>query len=335
MRTLYIILFCFFALSPLKAQTYYLPKTALSIHLQVEKQTYSPGRFARYADKYLRIPGVSLEPQVSYRIISCDVSTMGLRDSTKCYTLRLKGKSETADIRLSDDGVLLAINTDPLTPHSTNNTHSTHNTQSTHNTPAPPLSSEVLSAGSTAKMAELTAHQITELRERRQLLATGEADNMPQDEQQLQLMFNELDAQSLALTSLFTGTTQRDTTFQVLTLCPEQEVEREVVFRFSRRLGLVDKDDLSGVPYYMTLKNLQPVENDLPDNKKDDSLYANVPSTVQLTLQQEDQPLATFQVPMAQFGFVELRDGSSFKRFHTTLQLHPATGAVVSCQFTE
>lgn len=335
MRTLYILLFSLFALSSLKAQTYYLPKTALRIHLQVEKQTYTPGRFARYADKYLRISGVSQEPLISHRIISCDVSTIGLRDSTKCYTLRLKGKSEAADIRLSDDGVLLAINANPIPPHSTYSTQSAHNTHPANSAPVPPFSAEALSAGSTAKMAELTAHQITELRERRQMLATGEADNMPQDERQLQLMFNELDAQCQALTSLFTGTTLRDTTVQELTLCPEQEVEREVVFRFSRRLGLVDKDDLSGVPYYMTLKNQHPAGNTQPETKKDEGLYVNVPSTVQLTLQQEDQPLATFQVPMAQFGFVELRDGNQFKRFNATLQLHPATGAVASCQFTE
>ena len=37
-------------------------------------------------------------------------------------------------------------------------------------------------------MAEITAQQIQELQERRQQLATGEADEMPQDEQQLRLM---------------------------------------------------------------------------------------------------------------------------------------------------
>ena len=324
---------------PLQAQTYYLPKTTLNIHLLIEKQTYTPGRFSRYAEKYLRVSGVSQDQQVSHRIIGCDVTTLGVRDTTKCFTLRLKGKSESADIRLSDDGVLLSINTDPLTPSSSLITqHAALNTQpSSLNTQhASLLSAEVLAAGSTAKMAELTAQQITELRERRQLLATGEADNMPQDERQLQLMLSELDSQCNALTSLFTGTVRRDTTAQEVTLCPDKEMEREVVFRLSRRLGLVDKDDLAGAPYYITLKNLHPAEKvPLPENKKGEGLYANVPGTVQLTLQQEDQPLATFQVPMAQFGFVELREASLFKRYHTTLQLHPATGAVVSCHYTE
>ena len=36
---------------------YYLPKTAIRIHLLIENQTYTPGQFARYAEHYLRLKG--------------------------------------------------------------------------------------------------------------------------------------------------------------------------------------------------------------------------------------------------------------------------------------
>ena len=130
----------------------------------------------------------------------------------------------------------------------------------------------------------------------------------------------------------FTGTVRRDTTQHVLTLCPEREMKHEVLFRISRRLGLVDSDDLSGIPYYIDLKNLNPAEHPAPENKKPTGFFVNVPGMAQLTVSQEDQPLAQFDVPLAQFGFTELRDGDLFRRYVTQLQLHPATGAVVRQQ---
>ena len=103
---------------------YYLPKTMLRIHLLVEKQTYTPGQFARYAERYLRLKGVAQQEQVSQRVVRCDVTSIGVRDTSKCYTVKLKGKAQTADIRLSDQGTLLAVNDEPLasspsplTPH--------------------------------------------------------------------------------------------------------------------------------------------------------------------------------------------------------------------------
>ena len=33
-------------------------------------------------------------------------------------------------------------------------------------------------------------------------------------------------------------------------------MKREVIFRINRQLGLVDKDDFSGVPFYVTIEDL-------------------------------------------------------------------------------
>ena len=334
MKTLsLLIIHVSFLACPATAQTYYLPKTVVRMHLTLEKQTYTPGDFARYAERYLRLQDIQQQEQVSHRVISCDLSAFGVRDTSKCFVLHLKGKGETADVKLSDDGVLLAINAEPING-SGEGSLIRRGTRS-ENLPQVRqareyLSAEVLAAGSTAKMAELTAQQMVELRERRQLLATGEADEMPQDEQQLQLMLDRIDQEHAALMTLLTGTIRRDTTQHTVILYPEKEVERDVAFRISRRLGLVDKDDLAGVPYYITIKNLYPTDVPVPENKKGEDIYVSVPGMAQITLEQEDLPLATFNTSLAQFGHLELRSGSIFKRNNTHLQLHPATGAVVS-----
>lgn len=321
--------------TPLKAGrtaegvVYFLPKTAVRFNLLIEKKTYTPGEYAMYADKYLGMTGIEQEQQVTYSVANYNICQIGVRDTSKCYTVELKGKSETADVKLSDDGVLLAINDEPA--------------QLKLNPPFMPATKvpavdphqyqndAVRSAGSMSKKAEMTVTQILELQEHRQQLITGEADEMPQDENQLRLMIAEIDRQREALTSLFTGTTVRDTVEQIITVCPEKEVQREVIFRLNKKLGIVDKDDLSGIPYYMTVEDLHRTNSQkygTPENKKDGGFYVNVPGRIRLTLFREQQQLGSFDVYAGQFGFVELRSGALFKRYVTHMTLNPATGSV-------
>ena len=44
---------------------YFLPKTGINVEVMVEKTTYQPGDFCRYAQRYLRQNDVSQEPSVS------------------------------------------------------------------------------------------------------------------------------------------------------------------------------------------------------------------------------------------------------------------------------
>ena len=309
--------------------TYFLPKTAIRFNLLIEKKTYTPGDYAKYAEKYLGMSGIEQEQQVTYSIANYNICQIGVRDTSKCYTVELKGKSETANIKLSEDGVLLAINDEPaklklptpFTPAAKKPSIDPHQF----------LNEDVRAAGSTAKKAEMTMTQILELQEHRQQLITGEADDMPQDENQLRYMIEQIDRQCEALTSLFTGTTIRDTVEQIVTVCPEKEVHRAIIFRLSKKLGLVDKDDLSGIPYYMTIEDLHRTNSQkygTPENKKDGGFYVNVPGRIRLTLHREQQQLASYDIYAGQFGFVELRNGALFKRYVTHMTLNPATGSV-------
>ena len=48
---------------------YYLPKTSLKVAVRVEKTTYTPGEFCKYADKYLRANNVKDEGYSTYKIV--------------------------------------------------------------------------------------------------------------------------------------------------------------------------------------------------------------------------------------------------------------------------
>lgn len=306
---------------------YFLPKTELRIHLLVEKKTFTPGEFAKYAEKYLHLQGVEQERQITYSVADYSITQIGVRDTSKCFAVRLKGgKCETAELKFSDDGVLLAVNTEPAALIGRQAFRSFAKPAAVNGRQF--MTAEAKGASSAAKMAELTAQQLAELQESRQQLITGEADETPQDEQQLARMLSEIDRQSSALMSLFTGVVTRDTTERVITVCPDEEIDRMVLFRLSQKLGVVDSDDLSGVPFYMSVENLYPASHPAAENKKNEGFFVNVPGMARVTLYQQNMQLAAFDVPLAQFGFVTLRDGSLFKRYVTRMRLNPATGAV-------
>ena len=346
-RILFILIFIHLSLASCFSQTvtniyqpgvttegaiYYLPRTAIRITVQIEKTTYTPGDFCKYADRYLRLKDVPSEPSVSYRITGIYQEAISKADTSKRYAIKFDPKTVAPNIALSDDGVLLAINAEPKPvllqkpfkpaprPEPIN--------------PRQYMSEEILAAGSTAKMAELTAKEIYEIRESRNLLVRGQADFMPKDGAQLKLMLNQLDMQDHSLSSLFAGTTQKDTLEKTMTIIPNKESKQSLLFRFSQKLGLVDDDDLAGEPYYIMIENLHAVPMPDPDVKKkkqkqDQGVYVNVPGKMKASIYNTDGVIVTNEFPAAQFGNVELLSGALFnKRYTTHLWLNPISGAV-------
>ena len=311
---------------------YFLPKTAIRVAVKVEKTTFTPGEFCKYAERYLRLGNVQRKASVTHRIIDCNIMPYGEANKEKAFAVKFNAKSSASNIRLTDDGRLVALNTEP-----------TAEPQFAVFTPAPKpqpenprdlMSEEILSAGSTAKMAELTAREIYDIRESKNALNRGEADFMPKDGEQLRIMLDNLNRQDRILSSTFSGTSTKDTAEVVFTLCPDKEIERQVLFRLSNQLGVVDADDLSGTPYYINVKDLKTVPEESADEgkkkkEKEDGIYVNVPSKVAVTIFQGNTEIASAEFQAGQFGHTELLSGELFnKRYTTRLKLSPTTGGV-------
>ena len=64
------------------------------------------------------------------------------------------------------------------------------------------MNEDILSAGSSAKMAELCALEIYDIRDSKSLLNKGQADFMPKDGEQLRIMLANLETQENALMQL-------------------------------------------------------------------------------------------------------------------------------------
>ena len=310
---------------------YFLPITAIQFNILVEKATYTPGDFARYAGRHLRLNDVEQEPKTTYRVVSIVPQGVGIVDTTKAYSVKFNAKTVAANVALSEEGLLLAINAKPNLF-----------------TPAPPfkpakkpaainprqyMNEDILSAGSTAKMAELTAREIYDLRENRNLLIKGQADFMPTDGAQMQLMLNQMDQQDKALTQLFQGITERDTTEHIITIVPTKSTNRRVLFRLSQVRGLVDIDDLSGEPFYVSIEDITnlPATQQTKGKKKlvETGIYVNVPGRMLVSIEHKEQTISATELPAPQFGNVELLSGDLFNKHYTThLWLNPVSGGV-------
>lgn len=309
--------------STLEGISYFLPRTAVRITVTAQKTVTRPGDFNKYAERYLRLTGVPQAESTEWELLSVKMEPFGKPDKAKAYSIKVKSKTVAPLVGLSRDGLLLGINTEveeevlPPLPQGEKGPEPVN--------PRSFMTQEILAAGSTAKMAELCAQEIYDLRESRNALIKGEADNTPKDGAQLKLMLEQLDQQTNALQSLFAGTKQTSTEVFSLNYDPTKEAGRDLLFRFSRKLGVVDADDLAGEPVYISVERMESLPEAQPDEqtaKKKEKLergvFYNVPARMKLTVTYGQKVMAALETPMGQFGTVEILSNTLFDKKTTT-----------------
>lgn len=338
MKKVYTIMVLLLAVLTAPAQrmmegaTYYLPKTTVNVVLRMEKTTVVPGMLNEYSERFMKKADAASEPSVRWRLLSADIVPSAIPDTTKRYTVRMDNKHSIQRVSLSEDGIILAVNADgqpqqvrkPFVAAEKPKPLDAHDY----------MNQDILAAGSRAKMAELVAQEIYDIRESRSLLSKGQADFMPKDGDQLRIMMQSLDVQEAALMQVFTGTTTCDTMEVVLNYVPEKEVSRQVLFRFSSHFGLTDADDLSGEPYYLSVIDLHQVvdnaaiaEGKLP--KDNAEVYVNLPGRIRMELSRGEKTVAACEMMATEFGRTESLDNELFgKKIFTQLIYHPLTGSI-------
>lgn len=321
--------------------TYFLPQTCLHITLTATRSIYTPGEYSQYAERYLRLHDVPQQEYEEWQITSINVVPYGEADKSKAYTIKLKSKTSAPLVSLATDGRLLAINTDERPAENELSMPSVVKDDATVLNPADYKTEEILSAGSPSKMAELTANEIYDIRENRSLLTKGQADFMPKDGEQLRIMLTQLDTQEEALLQLFKGTTSTETHTFTLDYLPSPDVTTDLLFRFSKFLGMVDNDDLSGEAYYITVTDLNslPAEAEVVDGKAKkeiEDLRYIVPGKAAVKISSSMQDIYNANFSMAQFGKVEHLGGELFnKKANTRVYLSPETGGITKIEADE
>lgn len=321
---------------------YYLPKTVINISITTEKTTYVPGELCQYADRYLRINNVASKEDVSHTITSVVFSTEGLPDESKLYHILFSANSVAPLVTMTESGILHAINAPVPAPHPARPAVSSEAPiQKKTLSPRSYMTEEMLMTGSKAKLAELVAKEIYNIRESKNLIVRGQNEFMPKDAESLQIILAGLQEQEEVFTQMFTGVTTTETTTQTYQVIPFESAERIVLGRFSRKLGMLHGDDLAGSPIYLDVKCKQAIpeptaETEMVKVKKaksdntQDGLVYNIPGKADVKVYTNTQVLAEEMLTLGQFGKTEtLSSALLTKKKNVKVVLDPVTGALL------
>ena len=314
--------------------TYSLPKTQLVVDAEVTKVTCKAGPYYRYAEKYLGVKKFITEDKVYYELGKVKLLNRGIPDKDNTYIVSFKAGTVAPYAYLTEEGLLCSISAE-YTPETEAEDENTNKRKRAVATDASVFTEELLMAGSTAKQAEVAAKQIYRIRESRMNILTGDADNLPPDGQDMQLVIEELDAQEEALTNLFTGVITSETEQYEETILQTDDLEKEVIFRFSEHLGIVDADDLGGEPVYMNLTaterapQLDPKEAEKKEKSLKGIVY-NVPGKARIELFTARKSLYKGEAQITQFGTREALAPVMFedKKAPVKVYFYPETGAI-------
>lgn len=315
--------------------TYSLPKTTLVVEAEVTKVTCKAGPYYKYAEKYLGVKDAITEDKVYFELGKIHLINKGIPDDNNTYIVEFKSGTVAPYAYLTEDGLLCSINGE-YEPEDNKNPDSSRNKVTPEKvTDASVFSEELLMAGSTAKQAEVAAKQIYRIRESRLNILTGEADNLPPDGEALKLVIQQLEEQEKALTNLFTGVRTKEKSDYEVSIVPFDNLEKEVLFRFSNQLGIVDADDLGGVPVYMNLKaidrapELDPKEAEKKAKSLKGIIY-NVPGKASIEISMNKKTLYKGEAQITQFGTQEGLAPVMFedKKAPVKVYFYPETGAI-------
>lgn len=317
---------------------YSLPRTLVDITIETEHTEKAPGEFYNYAKLKLGINDAITKPEQSVTVKSVTITPRGVADPDNRWLVQFK-PGTTPYIILGDNNCPIAVNTDniPQRPKIT--------LPEAVNAKATPLETEAASqavtqemtlSSSLSKRADLVAQRIFELRESRSDLISGQADNTPPDGKSMQLALDNLSAQEAALTAMFAGTTKTSTSVSTITFEPDSEsINDEIFVRLSPVDGIVDANDLSGAPIYISVDILE--QGQLPVNDKGETktfpkggLAYNIPGRALITLSYNGKQIASEEVSLSQLGVTFGLDPKLFsdKKDPSKLLLDPTTGAI-------
>jgi hypothetical protein len=311
---------------------YNLPKTVLIVEVEAVKSIKLSGPYYRYSERYLGTKDVITENSTSWSVSSIKVCPKAIPDPANRYIVKLDPASAASFITLTPNGILYGVNTPfiPATKHPAHKPAVTSTPELAFSGAV--LNEEALQANSVAKMAELSAKQIYRIRDSRLNLITGDNDKLP-DGKALELMLTNLDKSEKELTALFVGKTVNVPTTLTFEVTPDKELKNEVLFRLSSLGGVVSRDDLSGQPYYINIKDIS--DKNMPSREKtsQSGLVYRIPGQGEISVSDPNgNILAHEKFDVAQFGQTQALSASIFNKSAIKLKFDPMTGSLISIE---
>jgi hypothetical protein len=320
---------------------YALPRTGIHIQVEAEQERLIRGPYNAYAQKYLGINNAPKSDAENWNITDIKMDTYGEPDPNAVY--RALGNISTL-LSLSDDGVILGINSDlksepnkvvtSVFPQKQIAQDDFWNDLSMHSFLSDKDSTK--RAGSNFKSFEEKAAEaaadILKLRKRKALALAAKYDKLPPDGQAYQVMANELDKIIDNYLSLFVGKKIYRKFKYSFDVVPDGKANKGLVaFRFSPTAGVLPESNVSGKPVMLEIEPgndlKQKIEVTGVGEATTKGIYYRIPVVAQAKLLNGSDVLAHAKISIAQFGVISaVPDGLLNGEY--SIEYHPVTGAI-------
>ncbi len=315
---------------------YYLPKTVVEVEVTAEKIIHKVGPFYRFSQRFLNLSDVVSENKETWVISDAKITTYGIPDKEKLFSINTTGLPSLAAISLDENGVLRSVNLHQRGKRKEDIKEFVKPIKSIEeiNFDDVPYTEEQLIKTSTAAMAEEVAKEIYRLRALRKDILEGEIDNLPPDGYAYEQTLAEIKRQEQAYLELFTGKKIVQKQTKVFKYIPEKDYYyNDVLFRFSEKSGFLRENDVSGTPVYIEFEVLEGVNEDLvsQENEKDASnrglIYCQ-PGVANVKIIDRTVQLIEKDVNIAQFGKILRMPADILENKDAGVILDGSTGAV-------
>ncbi len=265
---------------------YYLPKTKISIELQLTKVSEQKGPYADYTEEFLgSIDNVITQDRTYWEISDVKINTTPVRDTNNLWLIT-GTLPWIYNIHLTPEGFLASVNTNPHSSYKPSWQEEKFVEQNKYNTITQnittvdrgykevydtifkvqeldtiqrviPVIKKRVIRKSTREQAQEIANEIFTLRDDREALLVGEGDSeyLP-DGQALKEMLEGIDRQEQQYLSLFVGRVDKTSYHYKYVTIPEPKnnLTKQIIFRFSPQYGLLPIKDMRGKPIYLEIE---------------------------------------------------------------------------------
>jgi len=308
--------------NPAEGIVYALPRTGLSIHVKLEKESFKPGPYSLYAEKYLGYSNVNVSASDTWKIIGIQVQCFGEADPGAIF----KTSGPVASmVSLFPDGIIAGVNSGTINDREElrgndffdNSEIPTvvfpdQSSNDQYDTEVSETGGEKLLIKSNEVKAREAADYLFRLRKKRSFTILNPSDGVPEDGKAYEIFLQQVDKLDKEYVSLFLGKTfksEHEFIFNYVT--GSDNVKNEVVFRFSEDKGILPKTDISGKPISIELikdqKQFSSIENicmpNGPSSGKSGLNY-RIPINASITISEGINTLYSGKVTIAQFGLI-------------------------------
>lgn len=319
---------------------YSLPNTVLLLTVDAEREVYTPGPYAKFAQKYLGI-NVPQEAKDSYQLLSIKVSPYLEADPSVRYIMNLaevrNPQAATGLLKFTSQGLVLLSDQEKgqgsywsfptlVDKLAIDSKEATQNFTSTEITlyknvkkseggyEKVAIQQSQVVEKSVEKKAQEVADLIFKLRQKRIDIIIGDTDATFSGEA-LGAAIKEINRLEEDLMSLFLGKTETASQSMVFTVVPKADAPRQlyIAFRFSPTQGILPPATLTGRPVVLELtpeivktanvsEETSKKKTTESDPKKNPLIYYRIPSVCQLKVLDGEELLLQSRIPVYQLG---------------------------------